>query len=172
VPIYALEDQSPRVHPDAFVHPDAVIIGAVTVGAGSTVWPGAVLRGDVSTITVGERTSVQDGVIVHCSSEVPTVIGDDVVIGHNATLEGCTVEDGALIGAGSVVWHHAVVGREALVGTGAVVPTGKVVPPLAMALGVPARMKEGALAPGHTAQASAVYAQAGRRYKTAMRRVG
>lgn len=171
MPIYALDDLVPDVHPDAYVHPEAVVIGAVTIGSGSTVWPSAVLRGDVDTITVGERTSVQDGTVVHASSGVPTLIGSDVVIGHNATLEGCTVEDGALVGAGSVVWHRAVIGREALVGTGAVVPSGKVVPPLAMALGVPARVKEDALEPGHTARAAGIYAAAGARYRAGLRRV-
>ena len=171
MPVYALDDLVPEIHPEAFVHPEAVVIGAVRIGAASTLWPGAVLRGDTDSITVGERTSVQDGVIVHVSAGVPTVIGSGVVIGHNATLEGCTVEDGALVGAGSVVWHRAVVGREALVGTGAVVPSGKVVPPLAMALGVPARIKEGALEPGHTERAAAGYAAAAERYRRGLRRV-
>ena len=171
MPVYALDDLVPEVDPEAFVHPEAVLIGAVRVGRQSTVWPGAVLRGDTDTVTVGERTSVQDGVIVHVSAGVPTVIGNGVVIGHNATLEGCTVEDGALVGAGSVVWHRAVIGREALVGTGAVVPSGKVVPPLAMALGVPARIKEGALETGHTQRAAAAYAAAAERYRRGLRRV-
>ena len=94
MPVYALDDLVPEIHPDAFVHPEAVVIGAVRIGAGSTVWPSAVLRGDADVITVGERTSVQDGVVVHVSAGVPTTIGSGVVIGHNATLEGCTVEEG------------------------------------------------------------------------------
>ena len=172
MPVYALDDLVPEIDPGAFVHPEAVVIGAVRIGPGSTVWPGAVLRGDNDVITVGERTSVQDGVVVHVSQGVPTTIGSAVVIGHNATLEGCTVEDGALVGAGSVVWHRAVIGREALVGTGAVVPADKVIPPLAMALGVPARIKEGALEPGHTDRAVRLYAEAAARYRRGMRQVG
>ena len=86
MPIYALGDHVPTLHPDAYIHPDAVVIGQVSVGAGSTVWPGAVLRGDYGSITVGERTSVQDGAVVHATEELATVIGSECVIGHIAHL--------------------------------------------------------------------------------------
>src|ERR1051326_4156694 len=100
MPIYALGDLVPAIHPEAYVHPEAVVIGQVSVGAGSTVWPGAVLRGDYGTITIGERTSVQDGTVVHATEELATVIGSECVIGHIAHLEGCVVEDRCLIGIG------------------------------------------------------------------------
>ena len=109
MPIYALGDRVPTIHPDAFIHPDAVLIGDVHVGAESSVWPGAVLRGDYGTVVVGERTSIQDGAIIHAVSEYPTTIGSDCVIGHLAHLEGCTIHDRALVGSGSVVLHEAVV---------------------------------------------------------------
>ena len=113
VPVYALHDDEPDIHETAYVAPDAVVIGRVTIGPEASVWPGAVLRGDHGTITVGARTSVQDGTVVHCTARHPTVIGADCVVGHNAHLEGCVVEDGCLIGSGSVTLnrvdiHHAL----------------------------------------------------------------
>ena len=94
--VYALGERMPTIHPDAFVHPDAVVIGAVALGPEATVWPGAVLRGDYGSISVGARTSIQDGAVIHATSELATVIGADCVIGHLAHLEGCVVEDGCL----------------------------------------------------------------------------
>lgn len=100
MPIYALGDRVPTIDPTAFVHPDAVVIGDVHLGPESTVWPTAVLRGDHGTIRVGARTSIQDGTVIHCTADLPTVVGDECVVGHNAHLEGCTVEDHCLIGSG------------------------------------------------------------------------
>lgn len=142
--IYALADVEPTIHPDAFVHPDATVIGAVTIGAHSSVWPQAVLRGDYGHIRVGERTSVQDGTVIHATAELSTTIGDEVTIGHSAHLECCVVEDRSLVGSMSVVLHRAVIRSGALVGANAVVPNGMEVPAGAMALGVPAKIKEGA----------------------------
>jgi carbonic anhydrase/acetyltransferase-like protein (isoleucine patch superfamily) len=139
--MYALGGLVPQVHPDAYVHPDAVVIGDVELGAEASVWPCAVLRGDDASIVVGARTSIQDGTVVHTTASAPTRIGADCVIGHNVHLEGCVVHDGALIGSGAVVLHHAVVETGALVGAGALVPGGTVVPTGAMALGVPARVR-------------------------------
>jgi carbonic anhydrase/acetyltransferase-like protein (isoleucine patch superfamily) len=139
--IYRLGDLVPSVHPEAYVHPDAVVIGDVTIGAESTVWPQAVLRGDYGTITVGARTSIQDGTVVHAGPGFPTVVGDGCVVGHLAHLEGCTLEDDSLVGSGSVVLHHAVVGAGATVGANAVVPNNMEVPAGALALGVPATIR-------------------------------
>jgi carbonic anhydrase/acetyltransferase-like protein (isoleucine patch superfamily) len=141
MPIYALGELVPEIHPDAWVHPDAVVIGRVRLGARSTVWPTAVLRGDHGAIEVGEDTSLQDGVVVHCTAELPTTIGSRCVIGHRAHLEGCTVEDDCLVGSGSILLHRVVVRSGALVGAGAVVSPGTEVPSRAMALGVPARIR-------------------------------
>ncbi|NNN00206.1 MAG: gamma carbonic anhydrase family protein [Acidimicrobiaceae bacterium] len=141
MPIYALGDRTPDIDPTAFVHPDAVVIGDVRIGAESSVWPSAVLRGDYGTVIVGERTSIQDGAIVHAVGEYPTVIGSDCVIGHLAHLEGCVIHDRALVGSGSVVLHEAIVHTGATVGAGAVVRNRMVVPANALAVGVPASIK-------------------------------
>ena len=120
--IYALGDQVPTIDTEAFVHPDAVVIGAVTLGPETTVWPSAVLRGDYGQISVGARTSIQDGTVIHAGPGFPTRVGDGCVIGHLVHLEGCILEDECLVGSGAVVLHHAVVGTGATVGAGAVVP--------------------------------------------------
>ncbi|MGW0193938.1 gamma carbonic anhydrase family protein [Nonomuraea sp. NPDC003201] len=139
MPVYALGDQVPRIHPDAYVHPDAVVIGSVVIGAESSVWPTAVLRADFGRIEIGERTSIQDGTIVHTTEQWPTVIGSDCVVGHNAHLEGCTIEDRCLIGSGSVVLNRAVVRTGSVIGAQALVAEDLEIPAGHVALGVPAR---------------------------------
>jgi len=171
VPIYSLGDRIPVIASDAFVHPDAVIIGDVTIGSESTIWPSAVLRGDHGAIRIGRQTSVQDGTVVHCTSSLDTIIGDRCVVGHNAHLEGCTVKDDSLIGSGSVVLHRATVGPHALVGAGAVVGNGTVVPPHARALGIPARVTENAIETGSFDEAVAIYVHNGHWYRSEMRRL-
>jgi carbonic anhydrase/acetyltransferase-like protein (isoleucine patch superfamily) len=141
VALYALGDMQPTIDPTAFIHPDAVIIGNVTIGAESSVWPNAVLRGDHGFITVGARTSIQDGTVIHCTPPCPTIIGDDCVIGHLVHLEGCTIENFALVGSNSTVLHNAIVRTGSLVGANALVPGGKEVPTGAQALGVPCKIK-------------------------------
>ena len=169
--VYALGAVEPEIHPSAFVHPDAVVIGRVRIGADSTVWPTAVLRGDDGWIHVGARTSIQDGTVIHTTAVLPTTIGDGCVIGHNAHLEGCVVEDGSLVGSGSTVLHDAVVRTGALVGANALVPGGMEVPTGAMALGVPARLREGTVTPGQFDEAVALYVERGRRYRQELRRL-
>jgi len=143
VAVYRLGDLVPRIDPDAYVHPDAVVIGKVTIGPEASVWPCAVLRGDYGSIVVGGRSSIQDGTVLHAGPGFPTVVGEGCVVGHLAHLEGCTLHDEALVGSGSIVLHHAVVGRGATVGANAVVPNRMEIPPGALALGVPARIREG-----------------------------
>jgi carbonic anhydrase/acetyltransferase-like protein (isoleucine patch superfamily) len=128
MPIYALDDDEPQIDELAYVAPDAVVIGRVTIGPQASVWPCAVLRGDHGTITIGARTSIQDGTVVHTTARWPTAIGDDCVVGHNAHLEGCRVESGCLIGSGSVTLNRAVVGAGSIVAAGTVVPEGFIVP--------------------------------------------
>jgi len=122
--VYALGELVPDIHPDAYVHPGATVIGQVSIGAEATIWPGVVLRGDYGRIEIGARTSVQDGTVVHATHELPTIIGSDCVIGHLAHLEGCVVADHSLIGSGSVVLHRCRVGPDSLVGANAVVTNG------------------------------------------------
>lgn len=141
MPVYALGDLAPDIHPDAYVHPDAVLIGAVVLEAEVSVWPGAVLRADFGRILVGRRTSVQDGTVLHTTVKWPTVVGDDCVIGHNVHMEGCIIEDRCLIGSGSVVLNRAVVRRGSVVGANALVTEDSEVPESSMALGVPASMR-------------------------------
>jgi carbonic anhydrase/acetyltransferase-like protein (isoleucine patch superfamily) len=167
--IYALGDRVPSIHVDAFVHPDAVVIGDVRIGAGSSVWPGAVLRGDYGTIMIGERTSIQDGSVVHAVSQFPTVIGSDCVIGHLAHLEGCVIHDGALVGSGSIVLHHAVVHSGATVAAGAVVRNKTDVPEGALAVGVPATVKPGASDRSAISDGAALYEANARRYRAELR---
>jgi carbonic anhydrase/acetyltransferase-like protein (isoleucine patch superfamily) len=139
--IYQLGDLVPAIDPQAYVHPDAVVIGDVAIGPESSVWPHAVLRGDYGSITVGARSSIQDGSVVHAGPGFPTVVGDGCVIGHLAHLEGCVLEDDTLVGSGSVVLHHAVIGTGATVGANAVVPNNMEVPAGSLALGVPATVR-------------------------------
>ena len=170
--LYALGDQVPSIDPTAYVHPDATVIGSVTIGPESTIWPQAVLRGDYGTITIGARTSIQDGTVLHTTPMHPTVIGDDCVIGHLAHLECCTVEDRALIGSGSVVLHRAIVRSEALVGANALVPNDMEVPSRAMALGVPAKLRPDAVDYElMIALGAANYVHNGARYRKELRRI-
>jgi carbonic anhydrase/acetyltransferase-like protein (isoleucine patch superfamily) len=169
VPIYALGTRVPSIHPDAFVHPDAVVIGDVRIGSESSIWPSAVLRGDYGTIVVGERTSIQDGAIIHAVADFPTLIGSDCVVGHLAHLEGCDVHDRALIGSGSVVLHQAVVHSGATVGAGAVVRNRMDVPENALALGVPATIKPDASSVALIEVSAALYVENAKRYKRELR---
>jgi carbonic anhydrase/acetyltransferase-like protein (isoleucine patch superfamily) len=172
VAIYRLGTRVPTIHESAYVHPDAVVIGAVTIGPETSGWPCAVLRGDYGSVTIGARTSVQDGVVIHATAELDTHIGNEVVIGHLAHLEGCVVDDGALIGVGSVVLHRVHVGEGASVAANAVVLQGTEVPALALAAGVPAVIKEGRSRPEYAREAAEGYAANALRYKEALERIG
>jgi carbonic anhydrase/acetyltransferase-like protein (isoleucine patch superfamily) len=169
--VYALGDLVPHIDPEAFVHPDAVVIGDVTLGPDTTVWPSAVLRGDYGSIVVGARTSVQDGTVIHAGPGFPTLVGSDCVIGHVAHLEGCVLEDGALVGSGAVVLHHVRVGAGATVGANAVVPDGTDIPPGALAIGVPAVVRPDRSRAEYIQVAAAEYVANGRRYRTDLRRL-
>ncbi|WP_436777138.1 gamma carbonic anhydrase family protein [Yinghuangia sp. YIM S09857] len=169
--VYALGEQVPVVHPDAYVHPDAVVIGSVEIGAGSTVWPSAVLRADYGRIVVGERTSIQDGSVLHVSAGLVTRVGNRCVVGHLVHLEGCTIEDDCLVGNGAIVLHEAVVRTGALVGAGAFIGNRVEVPSYAMALGVPAKIRPDAVKPGAFDIAVRQYVENGQRFKEQLRRI-
>ena len=128
------------IHPTAFIHPAAFVCGDVTLGAGASVWPGAVIRADSAPITIGESSNVQDGVVIHVDPGLPCTIGARVTIGHRAVVHGATVEDECLIAIGALVLNRVVVGRGSLVGAGAVCTEGLVIPPNSLVLGVPARV--------------------------------
>lgn len=169
--IYALGDQVPDIHPSAFVHPDAVIIGSVTIGAESSIWPGAVLRGDDGRIDIGERTSIQDGTVVHTTPFSPTRVGNDCVIGHIVHLEGCVIEDGAQVSSGAVVLHDVVVRTGAIVAANAVVLNGTEVPAGALAVGAPAIIKLDRARSADIAMGVAAYVSKTRRFRTDLRRL-
>ena len=169
--VYALGDAVPVISSSVYVHPDAVVIGRVTIGPESSIWPCAVLRGDTGLITIGAQTSVQDGAVIHVTAEFATTIGDRCVIGHLTHLEGCEIGDDCLIGSGSVILPQATVGVGALVGAGAVVPSGMAVPARTQALGVPARLTPGTVEIGSFAENVAAYVQNGRRFAAGLRRL-
>jgi carbonic anhydrase/acetyltransferase-like protein (isoleucine patch superfamily) len=141
MPLYALGTDRPRIHPQAYVHPQAVLVGEVCLGPHASVWPGAVIRADNGPIIIGPRTSIQDGTVIHTQPHNPTQIGSDCVVGHLAHLEGCVLEDWVLVGSGAVVLERVTCRSPSLVGAGAVVPAGTEIPPGAMALGIPARIR-------------------------------
>ena len=170
--IYALGDLEPQIDSTAFIHPEATVIGEVVIGPGASVWPGAVLRGDHGRITIGERSSVQDGSVVHAGPKFPTTVGNGCVIGHIVHLEGCTVEDDALVGSGAVVLHFAVVGRGALVAAGAVVTNGTKIPPGALAVGVPAVINPDASHTELIKISAEEYVKNTARYRAELRRIG
>jgi carbonic anhydrase/acetyltransferase-like protein (isoleucine patch superfamily) len=143
VTLYALGTERPRIHPEAYIHSEAVLIGEVHIGPQASVWPGAVIRADNGPIIIGARTSVQDGSVIHTQLERQTRIGADCVIGHLVHLEGCVLEDSVLVGSGAVVLEGVICRSPSLIGAGAVVPPGTEVPAGAMALGVPARIRPG-----------------------------
>lgn len=169
MPIYALGERRPSIHPSAYIHPDAVIIGSVTIGAESSVWPGAVLRGDDGDILIGARTSIQDGSVLHTTHVFPTVVGNDCVIGHIVHLEGCTIEDNSLVGNGSIVMHRVIVRSGAIVGANSVLLNGTEVPAGALAVGAPAVIKEGRARASDIALGAASYVMRAKRYRDELR---
>ena len=171
MPIYALGDHVPDIHPSAYVHPDAVLIGSVVLGEEASVWPGAVIRADDNVIRIGARSSIQDGSVLHCTFHLETVVGEECVIGHIVHLEGCTIEDRSLVGNGAVVLHEAVVRTGALVGSNAVVTNGMEVPSGAMALGIPAKIRENAVSELHILGAMESYLHRARAYRADLRRI-
>jgi carbonic anhydrase/acetyltransferase-like protein (isoleucine patch superfamily) len=170
--IYALGDRVPDIDPTAFVHPDAVVIGNVKIGAQSSIWPSAVLRGDGLQIVIGARTSIQDGSVIHTTTHDATTVGDDCVVGHLVHLEGCTIENAVLIGVGAVVLHRVVVHTGAVVASNAVVLNDTDVPSGAIAMGVPAKIREGAANSEAALGGAKVYAGLAEEYRTNLRRIG
>jgi len=130
----------PQVESDVYVAPGAAIIGDVTLRAQSSVWYGCVLRGDVNRIELGARSNLQDGTVVHLGDRDPTIVEDDVVVGHRAVLHGCTIEAGCLIGIQATVLDGVRIGRGSVVGAGALVTAGTVIPPHSLVLGMPAKV--------------------------------
>lgn len=139
---FELSGKRPRVHPDAYIAPTAVLIGDVEVGAGASVWFGAVLRGDEAAIKVGDGANVQDNAVIHCAHDLPTLIERDASVGHSAQLEGCIVERGAVVGMGATMLQRSRLGAGSMLAAGAVLGEGKAVPAGHMAAGVPATVRK------------------------------
>lgn len=171
MPIYALGDATPSIDPSAYVHPDAVVIGDVTIGAESSIWPGAVLRGDDGRIVIGARTSIQDNCVLHTTPMDHTIVGDDCVIGHIVHLEGCTISDGCLIGNAAMVLHRSVVHTGAVVAANSVVLYDVDIPSGALAVGSPAVIKPDRADATMIAQAAQSYVDRGRRFAAELRRL-
>ena len=171
MPIYAFGSHEPSISSEAYIHPDAVIIGAVTIGAQSSVWPGAVLRGDGGEIVIGDRTSVQDNAVLHTTPFWSTTVGSGCVLGHLIHLEGCTIEDDVMIGNGSMVLHRAVVHSGAIVAANAVVLNDTDVPSGALAVGTPAVIKPGKARMEDIRIGRDAYVQRIEEYRTGLRRL-
>jgi carbonic anhydrase/acetyltransferase-like protein (isoleucine patch superfamily) len=138
--IYQLDDDAPRLHPGAWVAESAEVIGRIELCAEASVWYRAVLRGDNEWITIGERSNIQDGSVLHTDAGVPMAIGADVTVGHQVMLHGCTVGDNTLIGIQSVVLNGARIGRNCIVGAGSLVTEGKEFPDGVLIVGSPAKV--------------------------------
>ena len=139
---FELGGKRPRVHPDAYVAPTAVLIGDVEVGPGASVWFGAVLRGDEAQITIGAGANVQDNAVIHCAENLPTIIEPNASVGHSAQLEGCVVEQGAVVGMGATMLQRSRLGAGSMLAAGAVLQEGRQIPAGHMAAGVPATVKK------------------------------
>lgn len=134
--------KQPRLGARVFVAENAALIGDVAIGDDSSIWYGVVLRGDIHHIRIGQRSNIQDNCVLHVEhGDGPAIVGDQVTVGHSATVHGCTIGDGSLVGIGATVLSYAVVGESALIGAGALVPEGMQVPPRTLVLGVPGRVK-------------------------------
>ncbi|WP_349262324.1 gamma carbonic anhydrase family protein [Geminicoccus sp.] len=171
--LYALGDEVPQVHPDAWVAPTAVLIGKVVVEKGATVWFGAVLRGDNETITVGEGSNVQENCVLHTDPGFPLTIGRNVTVGHLAMLHGCTIEDGALIGMAAVVLNGAMIGEGTLIGAKALVGEQKRIPGGSLVLGAPGKVVRelGDEDRSRMLRGAATYVERGQRFRREMRTV-
>ena len=140
--IKSFQNLSPKIHESAYVADDAIVIGDVEIGAESSVWFGSVLRGDVNYIRIGERTNIQDGTIIHVSSKThPTILEDEVTLGHRVTLHGCHIETGCLIGIGSIVLDGVRVGENSLVAAGSLLTPNTQIPPRVLVMGSPAKVR-------------------------------
>ena len=174
MPIYRLGEDAPDVAPDAWVAQGADVIGRVRLAAQSSVWFGAVLRGDNEPISIGARSNVQDGAVLHTDPGYPLAIAEEVTVGHQAMLHGCTIGAGTLIGVQAEVMNGAVVGRECLVGAGALITEGKTFPDRSLIIGAPAKAVR-TLSDSEVADlrhAADVYAKRSARYRAELMPIG
>jgi len=138
--ILNFKERRPIINEESFIAKNATVIGEVTIGKNSSIWYNVVLRGDIDSISIGNNTNVQDGSIVHCDVGVPTIIGNNVTIGHNVVLHACKIGNGSLIGIGAIVLNGAEVGEGTRIGAGAIVTPRTKIPPFTLVFGIPARV--------------------------------
>ena len=138
--VFTLGEKQPQIAPAAWIAPNATVIGDVRLGAMSSIWWNAVLRGDNDPIVIGENSNIQDGSVLHTDEGVPMQIGANVTVGHLVMLHGCTVGDGSLIGIGSIILNRAVIGRGSIVGANTLIPEGKVYPDRVLIVGSPGKV--------------------------------
>ncbi|HMW23764.1 MAG TPA: gamma carbonic anhydrase family protein [Burkholderiaceae bacterium] len=172
--IYQLGDDVPEIHPQAFVAETATVIGKVHLGERASVWFGTVIRGDTDHIRIGRGSNIQDNSVLHTDAGIELVIGEDVTVGHQCVLHGCTIGDGSLIGIGAIVLNNAKIGRYCLVGAGSLVTEGKEFPDYSMIVGSPAKLLK-TLTPEQAermARGSTIYAERGATYASDLKKVG
>jgi len=174
MPIYQLGEDKPTIPDSAYIAAEATVIGKVTLGENVSIWPGAVLRGDNDSITIGDGSNVQDNAVLHADPGFPLNVGDNVTIGHQAMLHGCTIGNGALIGIQAVIMNGAVIGKDCLIGAGALVPEGKVFADGKLIVGAPAKvvreLSDEDIAKMH--RAAPGYVKRQEMYKAKLRRIG
>ena len=167
MPLVRLGDKQPQIGKNAWVAPNATVIGDVHLGANASIWWNATLRGDNDPIYIGDNSNIQDGSVLHTDEGIPMLIGADVTVGHLVMLHGCTVGDGSLIGIGSVILNRAVIGKGCVVGANTLIPEGKVFPDHVLIVGSPGKVVRELSADDviHLKHAAAHYVANARRYK-------
>lgn len=140
MPVLQYKNYIPQLGPDVFIAPGAYVIGRVALGSRSNIWFGAVIRGDMAEITVGEECSLQDNVTVHVDNNEPAAIGSRVTVGHNAVLHACEIEDDVLIGMGAIILNGSVIGKDSLVAAGSLITPGTIIPPRSLVMGSPGKV--------------------------------
>lgn len=140
MPVFNVKHLTPKVADHCFVAENAMVMGQVTLEEGSSVWFNCLLRGDVDQIVIGKNTNIQDGTMIHCNAGVPTIVGDNVSVGHGAILHACTIKDRVLIGMGAIILDEVEIGEGSTVAAGAVVTPRTKVPPYSLVVGTPAKV--------------------------------
>ena len=165
--IIRFEDKRPKVEKAIYIAENATLIGDVRLGEYVSIWPGAVLRADISYIEIDNYSNIQDNSIVHLDFDKPTIVGKYVTVGHGVTLHGCKVEDGVLVGMGAIILNGAEIGKESIIAAGTVIPPGKIIPPRSLVMGVPGKVVREVTEEEieHTYKNAKMYAELAGRYK-------